>query len=90
MLFFIYAIIGMQVFTASNIFRRLYVITSNIHGHEWNSSNWFNFTESASFLQVFGNIKLDDESHINQHNNFKTFFSALMLLFRWGWAYKII
>uniref|UniRef100_A0A3B4V575 Voltage-dependent calcium channel type A subunit alpha-1 n=1 Tax=Seriola dumerili TaxID=41447 RepID=A0A3B4V575_SERDU len=44
MLFFIYAIIGMQ-------------------------------------LQVFGNIKLNDESHINQHNNFKTFFSALMLLF---------
>ncbi|XP_061588385.1 voltage-dependent R-type calcium channel subunit alpha-1E-like [Cololabis saira] len=33
-------------------------------------------------MQVFGNIKLNDESHINQHNNFKTFFSALMLLFR--------
>uniref|UniRef100_W5KNP2 Voltage-dependent calcium channel type A subunit alpha-1 n=1 Tax=Astyanax mexicanus TaxID=7994 RepID=W5KNP2_ASTMX len=32
-------------------------------------------------MQVFGNIKLNDESHINQHNNFKTFFSALMLLF---------
>lgn len=36
------------------------------------------------FLQVFGNIKLNDESHINQHNNFKTFFSALMLLFRYA------
>uniref|UniRef100_A0A3Q3A9F4 Calcium channel, voltage-dependent, R type, alpha 1E subunit b n=1 Tax=Kryptolebias marmoratus TaxID=37003 RepID=A0A3Q3A9F4_KRYMA len=33
-------------------------------------------------MQVFGNIKLNDDSHINQHNNFKTFFSALMLLFR--------
>ncbi|KAJ8274005.1 hypothetical protein COCON_G00086300 [Conger conger] len=33
-------------------------------------------------MQVFGNIKLNDESHINQHNNFKTFFGALMLLFR--------
>uniref|UniRef100_A0A8C9W3M8 Calcium voltage-gated channel subunit alpha1 E n=1 Tax=Scleropages formosus TaxID=113540 RepID=A0A8C9W3M8_SCLFO len=33
-------------------------------------------------MQVFGNIKLKDESHINQHNNFKSFFSALMLLFR--------
>uniref|UniRef100_A0A665WPZ9 Calcium channel, voltage-dependent, R type, alpha 1E subunit b n=1 Tax=Echeneis naucrates TaxID=173247 RepID=A0A665WPZ9_ECHNA len=33
-------------------------------------------------MQVFGNIKLNDESHINQHNNFKTFLSALMLLFR--------
>ncbi|KTF94208.1 hypothetical protein cypCar_00034043, partial [Cyprinus carpio] len=31
---------------------------------------------------VFGNIKLNDESHINQHTNFKTFFGALMLLFR--------
>lgn len=37
------------------------------------------------YLQVFGNIKLNDESHINQHNNFKTFFNALMLLFRWVW-----
>ncbi|XP_066548098.1 voltage-dependent R-type calcium channel subunit alpha-1E [Amia ocellicauda] len=33
-------------------------------------------------MQVFGNIKLNDDTHINQHNNFKTFFSALMLLFR--------
>uniref|UniRef100_A0A3B5ALJ0 Voltage-dependent calcium channel type A subunit alpha-1 n=1 Tax=Stegastes partitus TaxID=144197 RepID=A0A3B5ALJ0_9TELE len=33
-------------------------------------------------MQVFGNIKLNDQNQINQHNNFKTFFSALMLLFR--------
>ncbi|CAL8308262.1 unnamed protein product [Lota lota] len=33
-------------------------------------------------MQVFGNIKLDEETHINQHNNFRTFFGALMLLFR--------
>ncbi|XP_076841650.1 voltage-dependent R-type calcium channel subunit alpha-1E isoform X2 [Brachyhypopomus gauderio] len=33
-------------------------------------------------MQVFGNIKLNAETHINQHNNFKTFFGALMLLFR--------
>ena len=33
--------------------------------------------------QVFGNIKLDEETHINQHNNFRTFFGALMLLFRY-------
>uniref|UniRef100_A0A6Q2Y843 EF-hand domain-containing protein n=1 Tax=Esox lucius TaxID=8010 RepID=A0A6Q2Y843_ESOLU len=32
-------------------------------------------------MQVFGNIRLDEETHINQHNNFKTFFGALMLLF---------
>ncbi|KAG7487800.1 hypothetical protein MATL_G00027330 [Megalops atlanticus] len=33
-------------------------------------------------MQVFGNIKLSWEKPINQHNNFKTFFNALMLLFR--------
>nr|XP_057930383.1 voltage-dependent R-type calcium channel subunit alpha-1E [Doryrhamphus excisus] len=33
-------------------------------------------------MQVFGNIKLSEETHINQHNNFKTFSGALMLLFR--------
>lgn len=33
--------------------------------------------------QVFGNIKLNEETHINQHNNFKTFLGALMLLFRY-------
>ncbi|XP_048832652.1 voltage-dependent R-type calcium channel subunit alpha-1E isoform X2 [Brienomyrus brachyistius] len=33
-------------------------------------------------MQVFGNIKLRDDRTINRHNNFKTFFGALMLLFR--------
>ncbi|CAG5861099.1 unnamed protein product [Menidia menidia] len=33
-------------------------------------------------MQVFGNIKLNEGTHINQHNNFKTFAGALMLLFR--------
>ncbi|TKS74426.1 putative voltage-dependent R-type calcium channel subunit alpha-1E DOE-1 [Collichthys lucidus] len=33
-------------------------------------------------MQVFGNIKLNDKTHITQHNNFKTFSGALMLLFR--------
>ncbi|TRY66750.1 hypothetical protein DNTS_028791 [Danionella cerebrum] len=35
-------------------------------------------------MQLFGNIKIeeDGESAINQHNNFRTFFQALMLLFR--------
>uniref|UniRef100_A0A3Q3EG10 Calcium channel, voltage-dependent, R type, alpha 1E subunit a n=1 Tax=Labrus bergylta TaxID=56723 RepID=A0A3Q3EG10_9LABR len=32
-------------------------------------------------MQVFGNIKLNDNTHITQHNNFKTFSGALMLLF---------
>ncbi|CAN0250551.1 unnamed protein product [Lampetra planeri] len=33
-------------------------------------------------MQVFGNVKLDDEGGITEHNNFQTFFQALMLLFR--------
>ncbi|KAI5091433.1 voltage-dependent N-type calcium channel subunit alpha-1B isoform X2, partial [Silurus meridionalis] len=33
-------------------------------------------------MQVFGNIELNHDSAINHHNNFQTFFQALMLLFR--------
>ncbi|XP_026090474.1 voltage-dependent N-type calcium channel subunit alpha-1B isoform X7 [Carassius auratus] len=33
-------------------------------------------------MQVFGNIMLSEDSAINIHNNFQTFFQALMLLFR--------
>ncbi|XP_077463702.1 voltage-dependent R-type calcium channel subunit alpha-1E [Stigmatopora argus] len=33
-------------------------------------------------MQVFGNIKITEDTEINQHNNFKTFSGALMLLFR--------
>uniref|UniRef100_A0A671PUV6 Voltage-dependent calcium channel type A subunit alpha-1 n=1 Tax=Sinocyclocheilus anshuiensis TaxID=1608454 RepID=A0A671PUV6_9TELE len=33
-------------------------------------------------MQVFGNIKLNPKTQINEHNNFRTFFGALMLLFR--------
>ncbi|XP_051525705.1 voltage-dependent R-type calcium channel subunit alpha-1E-like [Myxocyprinus asiaticus] len=33
-------------------------------------------------MQVFGNIKVNEKSQINRHNNFRTFFGALMLLFR--------
>lgn len=32
--------------------------------------------------QVFGNIELNEETAINHHNNFQTFFQALTLLFR--------
>ena len=69
MLFFIYAIIGMQV--------------------SWDSSSC-----SSSYLnldvivfsivssQVFGNIELNEDTAIDHHNNFQTFFQALTLLFR--------
>uniref|UniRef100_A0A674F4I0 Calcium voltage-gated channel subunit alpha1 E n=1 Tax=Salmo trutta TaxID=8032 RepID=A0A674F4I0_SALTR len=42
----------------------------------------YNVFFSPDPYKVFGNIKLNDENHINQHNNFKTFSGALMLLFR--------
>lgn len=33
-------------------------------------------------MQVFGNIKLDSNTDLNRHNNFRNFLYALMLLFR--------
>ncbi|XP_033121214.1 voltage-dependent calcium channel type A subunit alpha-1-like [Anneissia japonica] len=33
-------------------------------------------------MQMFGNVKLDDSTQINNHNNFQLFVSALLLLFR--------
>ncbi|KAJ9592914.1 hypothetical protein L9F63_015419, partial [Diploptera punctata] len=33
-------------------------------------------------MQVFGNMKFDPDSALNRHNNFQTFFGALLLLFR--------
>ncbi|KAG8010867.1 Voltage-dependent N-type calcium channel subunit alpha-1B [Nibea albiflora] len=33
-------------------------------------------------MQVFGNIELNEDTEINHHNNFQTFFQALTLLFR--------
>uniref|UniRef100_UPI0037E984D5 voltage-dependent N-type calcium channel subunit alpha-1B-like n=1 Tax=Semicossyphus pulcher TaxID=241346 RepID=UPI0037E984D5 len=33
-------------------------------------------------MQVFGNIELNEETAIDHHNNFQTFFQALTLLFR--------
>lgn len=62
---------------------KLLVLWQMLMGIQWNKKKMY-FAESTCFLQVFGNIKLNDESHINQHNNFKTFYSALMLLFRWA------
>ena len=33
-------------------------------------------------MQLFGNIKLDPDTQLNHHNNFRNFISSLMLLFR--------
>ena len=67
MLFFIYAIIGMQVRIIECI--KLFML--------------FEIEKFILFNQkVFGNIKLDSEGPINRHNNFQNFPQALMLLFR--------
>lgn len=74
MLFFIYAIIGMQV----KIVLVLGYISLHIFVYILLISNMC----FVIYLKVFGNIKLNEKSQINRHNNFKTFFGALMLLFR--------
>lgn len=56
---------------------------SNIHVLSTSHSSVMLVTFCCSFLKVFGNIKLDEESHINRHNNFRSFFGSLMLLFRY-------
>ncbi|XP_042869765.1 voltage-dependent calcium channel type A subunit alpha-1-like isoform X9 [Penaeus japonicus] len=33
-------------------------------------------------MQVFGNMKFDPDTDLNRHNNFQSFFAALLLLFR--------
>lgn len=72
MLFFIYAIIGMQV------------RESNVASRNSADVEILIILVLFSFAQVFGNIKLSDKTHINQHNNFKTFSGALLLLFRYN------
>ncbi|KAI3378496.1 hypothetical protein SNEBB_008584 [Seison nebaliae] len=45
-------------------------------------------------MQIFGNIALDDGTMINRHNNFRTIFSSIRLLFRVvtgeGWPYILM
>lgn len=73
--------------------------TSNIHVQGTSHSSVMLFVCLLLLLffviflfKVFGNIKLDEESHINRHNNFRSFFGSLMLLFRyldayhWSWS----
>lgn len=74
MLFFIYAIIGMQVSESNAPTEALFPAVVDILA--------VLFLAFFLFAQVFGNIKLSDKTHINQHNNFKTFSGALLLLFR--------
>lgn len=92
MLFFIYAIIGMQVgvFIEAMIFRKwftIWILQPDCEKQEVQVAE----TVEISFLplQVFGNIDLNEDTAINHHNNFRTFLQALMLLFRYEKSYNI-
>lgn len=85
MLFFIYAIIGMQVNCRSNFIKIIFTIS---HFSSWVSffcEIFFIFFSLLTFkhdMKVFGNIKFDPDTSINRQNNFQSFFGSLMLLFR--------
>lgn len=70
MLFFIYAVIGMQV---RHLTRQKVALKSG--STELLCRTW-------SF-QVFGKVAMVDGTHINRNNNFQTFPQAVLLLFRW-------
>ncbi|KAK2087473.1 Voltage-dependent P/Q-type calcium channel subunit alpha-1A [Saguinus oedipus] len=99
MLFFIYAIIGMQ-----SLPRRAATLRKGWVREAWSTEAAveveLGFPEATGGMaapgrhpripQVFGNIGIDvededsdeDDFQITEHNNFRTFFQALMLLFR--------
>ena len=71
MLFFIYAIIGMQVIQ----WRQAIILFLN----------WilYNNPSPQHNPQVFGNMAFNPDTEYNRHNNFKTFMAGLQVLFRW-------
>lgn len=87
MLFFIYAIIGMQVIPHPWGIR---LREGSLPQREPGTLRLPQSSPLPPTLQVFGNIGIDgddedsdeDEFQITEHNNFRTFFQALMLLFR--------
>ena len=69
MLFFIYAIIGMQV---GRVLFKWFLIFHDVHEDMY-----------VMYMKVFGSLDFDPDTEYNRHNNFKTFFAGLCLLFRW-------
>ena len=75
MLFFIYAIIGMQVLLfASFCLSRSFPVELDLNESR---KRMIYFP-----LQMFGNIKVDHTSTIHNHNNFQNIFQATLVLFR--------
>lgn len=75
MLFFIYAVIGMQVGDCHFLFIFYYYYLFVFSTLCCSVCSWF-------LLQVFGKIAMVDGSQINRNNNFQTFPQAVLLLFR--------
>lgn len=80
MLFFIYAVIGMQV-KCHKCF---------VNESRWPAgyvSPWFRPSQTHDALcvcfQVFGKIAMVDGTQINRNNNFQTFPQAVLMLFRY-------
>ena len=79
MLFFIYAIIGMQVCVHH---ANLGKLLSNVV-MMWKSHLETSEKNTILKMQVFGNMAFEPDSEYNRHNHFQTFQAGLLVLFRW-------
>lgn len=75
MLFFIYAVIGMQV--CNSMGQSLFFLCLTLVGRVFIKFIWQMFVS-----QMFGKVAMVDGTHINRNNNFQTFPQAVLLLFR--------
>lgn len=96
MLFFIYAVIGMQVRPSFVCF----TLPSHLpQGNDFMSvialvlvhvgAEQFMMCDVFLTSQMFGKIGLRDNSQINRNNNFQTFPQAVLLLFRSGYPFAV-
>ncbi|RTG85046.1 voltage-dependent calcium channel N type alpha-1B [Schistosoma bovis] len=81
MLFFIYCIVGMQGYSIRII---LWTFIQSIKALPYVCLliTMLFFIYCIVGMQVFGNIKTDPHSQLNNHNNFQTFGDGILLLFR--------
>lgn len=86
MLFFIYAVIGMQVlfsiFISCMYVPCILLLNFNVVNFLKTSFRICVFTGNAKLHQIFGKIALVDGTQINRNNNFQTFPQAVLMLFR--------
>ena len=75
MLFFIYAIIGMQVREKES-----WSILFDARGH---LEHALNLSLLLSAEKVFGGMAFNPDTEYNRHNHFQSFIPGLLVLFRW-------